>query len=352
MKKSKSASKRPTIKDVARLAGVSLVSVSRVLNDHPNLKESTRKKVQRAIKELKYSPNSVAQSMRTRTSNTFGYIIEDFSSESYAMALQASEETLNEHNKLMIACCSRLDADKEAQFFDVLQARGVDGIFLQGGDETSDETNHKIRASDVPVVLMDRDVPFPNDGVVFDHYKSTRQAIKYLVDLGHRHITIVSGPNTTRMARERLKAFKDEIKARGLSQKKNVAIIASNHLQDVMTKTLALLEQKPRPTAIFAAGNYIMLGVIQAFHRKKISIPKDISLIGADERYGSMLYNPPITVIQPDFEALGKSAAEMLLARVTGEIDGPPRQITAPCEIVLRGSCGPPAKSSSKSGTR
>ena len=344
-KKSSSAiSGRPTMNDVARVANVSPVSVSRVINDHPSIKETTKVKVKKAMRELGYFPNAAAQAMRTNVTNTIGVIITDIANSANGKILQGAEEVCSKAGKMMIATTSGFDVEGEINLIEHMQRRRVDGIILQTGHEENIELHQQIKNCTVPIVVLDRDLPFEIDSVVNEHYLAAREAVKLLISLGHKEIAIIAAEMSTRPGHDRVQGYKDELIGSGIELNESL-IRAGSHLKDhAYQETISLMSRINPPTAIFAGGNQLYMGTISALKTLNLSIPDDVSLIGADEAEFSALFSPAITIVNRDMVSLGKKAAELLLARINNKIPDAARKVVLPSEVILRSSCASPKK--------
>ncbi|HEX4243357.1 MAG TPA: LacI family DNA-binding transcriptional regulator [Steroidobacteraceae bacterium] len=338
-------SHRPaTIADVAKLAKVSIVSASRVINDSPTVRESTRRAVRGAMLELGYTPNAAAQMLRTKRSNIMGCVVPDLSNHVTAAVVHAAEKELNGAGLLLVTASSDLSAQREAQLVQSLCQRGVGGLLIQPGDETSALVSGAITRAGVPVVLLDRDVEVPSDRVLFEHYDATRQVVRYLLDLGHRDIAIIATAETARPGRERLRAFRDELAAHGLGRIPDGRIFCGSHLaQHGFDAAMALMSAPSPPTALIAAGNLIVLGALKALQSMQIDIPGRLSFVGSDNPLVSEIMTPPLTVIERDNASLGQLAARLLMARVkaAGQPHRGLERMTLQSRVILRRSCAP-----------
>lgn len=332
--------KQPTIGDVAKAAGVSIVSASRVINNYPSVRESTRKSVRRAMLELGYSPNAAAQMLRTKRSNIIGCVVTDLSNHATAAIVHAAEQELHRCGMLLVTASSDLDDRREAQLIDTMRQRGVDGLLLQPSDERSAVTNDAISRAAVPVVLLDRDMEAATDRVLYEHYESMREVVRYLFDLGHRDIAIIATEEATRPCRERVRAFVDEYKAHGLTAPQDRILCGSHLAQHGFDATMSLMSAPSRPTALIAAGNLIVLGAIRALQSMRIRIPTDLSFVGADSIFSEIL-DPPMTAIERDMSALGQQAARLLTQRLNSEQHRGLEKMTLPSRVLLRRSCAP-----------
>ena len=335
--------------DVARVAGVSPVSVSRVVNNHPSIKESTRARVHKAMQNLGYFPNAAAQAMRTNITNTIGVIITDIANPANGEILHGAEEVCRRSEKLMIATHSSFDIEQEVKLIDLMQRRRVDGIILQTGHEESIELHELIKSCTVPIVVLDRDLPFRVDSVLCEHYHAAREAIRLLISLGHQRIGLIAAEMTARPGHERVRAYRDELEDTGIDVEESLIRPGSHLSEHGYHETISLMSSSNPPTAIFAGGGPICMGTLKALRTLDLKIPEDISLIGADEANFSALHSPSITVVSRNMEKLGKKAAELLLARIDNKIPDEAREVVLPSEVILRSSCVLPKELTTRS---
>jgi LacI family transcriptional regulator len=335
---------RVGIADVAAEAGVAVVTVSRVLNGARYVHPKTKILVENAMRMLGYQPSATARSMRTNVTHTIGFLLPDLTNTVNAQIAQAAEESLHKAGYFMLLGSSRFDLTSEIDFLRILSQRRVDGMILQPSDDTNPKLHELVRDSNVPVVLIDRDFPFDVDCILNDHYHAARQAAEYLIGLGHRRIAIITSRLTTRAGRERVAAYRDALTAAGIPLRPYFICHEHQVEEYARREAYALLSHTDRPTAIIAAGNQILYGVLEAIKLMELRVPEDLSVIGADEAVLSGIFNPSITVIARDVAALGRGAAELLISRIVGQSDNRPRRLILRSEIILRSSCGPPPK--------
>lgn len=334
---------RPTIRDVARKAGVSTVTVSRVVSDSSAVKDGTKRKVLAAMRALGYQPNAAARAMRTNSTKTIGFLVPDLRNELFAAVARAAEELLAAQGYMLFLYSSDRSTRREINFLNQATQRGMDGLILSLCDETDSDVMDAIGQCHVPVVIWDRDVPVEADVVFNEHAAPMRTVTKHLLDLGHRSIALISAPLCIRPGRERLRGFSQAIDAH---PDKTYPVVrnGSQSADFGYSETLDLMASKTPPTAIIAGGNDIFHGVMKALRSLNLRIPDDISVVGTDDRLVSELADPPITVIDRDMERIGRALARMLIARLNGE--QPPESITTTMEsnVVLRSSTAAPGK--------
>lgn len=328
----------PTMKEVAEGAGVALSSVSRVLNDHPDVSDEMRQRVLDSIAKLGYEPNLLASSLRRGASYTIGLIVTDIANPLFATIVGGAERTLDEAGYAAVLTHSEGSPDRDEEMLRLLRWRQVDGLIVSIADETRPGTLEELQAFDGPIVLLDRSVKnLSASAVVADHLSGMRDATNHLLDLNHRRIALLTGSRKLRPSRERLRAFREAYKKRRLKPPEDLMRLGSYSLEFGEQVTEELLDSDRPPTAIIAGGNQILGGVLRALQRERVKVGKDLAVISCDDTLLSELYSPPITVVARDNRLQGKIAAELMLERLQGKDPGP-RKVVIPTELVLRKS--------------
>ena len=332
--------KRASMREVADLASVAISSVSRVLSEHPDVSAEMRERVLAAVAQLDYEPDFLAQSLRRGATLSVGYVVGDISNPLIATITSGAESVLRAAGYSMLLMNSENDPELDAAHIGFFQARRVDGMILSLASERRTETLEAIAQVDVPVVMIDRDVPGHLGASIVrnDHRNGMRSAVEHLLDLGHRRIALITGALDLWPVRERLAGMAEAVAARGIRDE-TISLIGSLSADHGEASTEQLLTMVPRPTAIIAGGNQVLAGCVRALARHSIRIPQDLSLVTCDEVALSELYSPPIASVSRDTQQLGRVAAELLLERVTGTAG--PRTVLLPTTFTPRASCGP-----------
>lgn len=327
-----------TIKDVAREAGMSIVSVSRVINDHPSVKQSTRDRVEAAMARLSYQPNASAQRMRLESTRMVGFLMPDFTNGVNAIVAQQVEKAMREAGYTVMLACSDFNPVTELQAINLFLRNRVDGIILQAAQETDESVLKAIRNASCPIVLVDRDMAVDADSVINDHYGAMRLATRHLIELGHRRIAFITASQCMRPGRERLRAFRDELVENHVELDESLIFAEAQSNEYGYQVTRKLLAAEP-PTAIVAAGNQILYGVVTALRDYGLDYPRDISLVGADHVSLANVLRPKVTFLDRNLIDLGHMAADLLLTRLSGAYDGETRRVRQPCRVILNDSC-------------
>jgi LacI family transcriptional regulator len=332
--------KRASMREVADLADVAISSVSRVLSGHPDVSAEMRDRVLAAVAELDYEPDFLAQSLRRGATLSVGYVVGDIANPLIATITHGAEAALRSAGYSMLLMNSENDPDLDAAHIRFFQARRVDGMILSLASDRAQSTIDTIAQVDVPVVLIDRDLPVELRASIVrnDHRSGMRSAVDHLLDLGHRRIALITGGLDLWPVRERLAGMAAAVAARGIPDE-TVSLIGSLSAEHGEASTEQLLTMVPRPTAIIAGGNQVLAGCVRALVRHGTRIPEDVSLVTCDEVDLSELHSPPIASVSRDTLQLGRVAAELLLERVAGTAG--PRTVLLPTRFTATASLGP-----------
>lgn len=333
--------KTNTIRDVARLSGVSVGTVSRSLNAPDTVRPDTLGKVRAAIKALGFQPDARAQTMRRRKTMTVGFVIDDIANPWHASCFKAIDTEMRAHGYSLYLMSTNGRASEEAAAIDMLQHGRADGVILTINNEQDSRTIARLKELRIPSVLLDRELPLEIDAVLTDHAPGLRQATSYLIGLGHRRIAIITAGPDIRPGRERVRGFVEAFEASGLKPPRDLIRSQSLSVDFGFREASAFLQMREPPTAIIAAGNRILVGVLRAIQQQGVSIPRDLSLIACDRSDVALLYPGHITLIDRAVEEIGRTAAQLLLERLEGRADRPAQRIAFPTQLILGGSCLP-----------
>jgi LacI family transcriptional regulator len=337
----KAVDKKATIRDVARVSGVSVGTVSRSLNAPDTVKSETLSKVRAAIQSLGFQPDVRAQNMRRRSTMTVGFVIDDIANPWHASCFKAIDTEIRERGFSLYLMSTHGKASEEAAAIDMLQHGRADGVIMTINNEQDPRTIERLKELRIPSVLLDRDIPLDIDAVLTDHAPGLRQATNYLIELGHRRIAIITAGSDIRPGRERVRGFVEAFERAGLPVPRDLIRSQSLSADYGFREATTLLQMPERPTAIIAAGNRILVGVLRAMQQLGVSVPQDISLIACDRSDVAMLYPGPITLIDRPVEDIGRTAAHLLLERLSGKSDRPAQRISFPTHLIMGGSCLP-----------
>ncbi|MCH8985605.1 MAG: LacI family DNA-binding transcriptional regulator [Acidobacteria bacterium] len=329
----------PTIKEVAAYAGVALSSVSRVLNKHPDVSTAMRSRVLESVEALGYEPNLLAAGLRSGSTRTIGFIVSDISNPLFAEITLGASRRLEEAGYTMVLTNSEGDPQRDGEMIRLLRWRQVDGFIVSVADESRKSTIEELKRVDTPVVLLDREIPELNmaAAVLTDHRSGMNDATEHLVGLGHRRIALISGPLVTRPGRERLEGFRAVFRAHDIAQPEYLIRSGPMNAEFGEAMTHEVLDDPNPPTAILCGGNLTLIGVLRALKSRSLSVGSDVALISCDDVPLAELHVPPVSVIARDTVALGELAAEVMLQRMTAEVQTAQVEIV-PTHLILRSS--------------
>ncbi len=332
-----------TLQDVARAAGVSSATVSRVLNDSGKVSPTTRQRVEAAIRRLGFRPSRVARRLRIRSgrSNILGLMIPDIQNPFFSDVARGVEDYAFAHEYAVILCSSDEQAIKQNFYLHTMRSEAVDGIILPPIPGEESVVEHLALQEGLPVVCLDRRLSTPHlDTVVVDNRQGAYEAVSRLIALGHRRIGIITGLPGLSTSNERLEGYLKALTENDIPVEDKLIREGNSKYDGGLLQAAALLEMPRPPTALFPCNNMMTLGALEAIHRAGVRVPEALSIIGFDDIPWAPSLNPPLTTVrQPGYE-LGRCAAEMLLQRIA-EPKRSPTQIMLQPELIVRKSCGP-----------
>jgi LacI family transcriptional regulator len=326
-----------TLLDVARAAGVSLKTASRVLNKSPELRPATAARVHEAMKRLGYQPNELARGLKSRRSGTIAMIAPNLADPFTAAAVQAVQAVARAHRYVVILASSGGDAVLEQSELEVMARRQIDGVILIAA--SSGKNNLKaLLSKDVPIVVFDEPVRGEEvDTITVTNRKGARQATEHLLEHGHRRILAVGARPHLFTCSERVAGYRAALKA---ADAKSFELLVK-HEDDLTPDLLARYVSGPDPVeAIFGLNWVCTMGVLRALNVLKKRIPKDFAFISFDDFELAEMIPPGLTVVRQPTRELGRQAATILFERMEKNMQEPPRKMVLPTELIIRGSCG------------
>lgn len=328
-----------TIQDVAKRAGVAPITVSRVVNNSGYATAGIRSRVEAAIQELGYVPNTLAGSLRSRRTNTLALILSDITNPFFTTVARGVEDAASDAGFLVMVGNTDEREDKERTYVRMFLQKRVDGILLVPARSAAASLEF-IGKQKTAVVLLDRRVPESSADVVrCDSEGGAYELGRLLASLGHRHIGILTGPEGVSTSDERIRGCCRALSEAGLADGWRV-YHGELTQQSGRTMTEQALEDWPRPTALFASNNFIAIGAQKAMAERGLRVPEDIALVGFDDLPPALVTAPFLTVVgQPAYE-MGRKGVEVLLDRLQGRAPEGHRDIVLPTELIVRGSSG------------
>lgn len=329
--------------DVARLAGVSIMTVSRVLNHGPNVTEGMRQKVFAAIEHLRYQPNEVARSLREQRSRQIGIIVPYLFDPFFAICAHAMSTVAQKHSYSVVISTSQEDPEAEFDEASRMLRRNVDGLLIVPA-HTYPKASHLLahEFERLPIVTLDRPIAGSRfDTVLVENERGAKTGTEHLITLGHKRIAYIGLSDNLYTMQIRHQGYQAAMDAARL---KAESVIVSSASDDTVQALRKLLSRKKPPTALFCANNLVTRHVLHSLQAMDMHPPESIALVGFDDFEMADLMRPGITVVRQPAEQLGRTAAEMLFARLAA----PPKnkagkQTILPVELVVRGSCGSPS---------
>lgn len=330
-----------TIYDIAKATGFSITTVSKVLNDYPDVGKKTREKILKIVDEMGYYPSSYARTLTTKKSYTIGVIYMEslgvgLKHSFFSGVIQSFKQVVELKGYDLVFIANKI-GDEKKSYVDHFRYRGVDGVVVFSSENDDDELE-KLIASDLPSVIVDLDSS--NTNVIYsDNYQGTELALKYLLELGHKKIAHIAGHQNTFAGIGRMKGFLKAMKKLSLqippSYIVNGGFFSIEGGEEAMQQLLFLNDP---PTAVFAGSDTMALGAIKAIKAAGLRVPEDISIIGYDNVEWSDYITPRLTTVKQDRDKIGARAAEILLNSINGEGSNYTKEIV-PVSLIKRDSC-------------
>jgi LacI family transcriptional regulator len=330
-----------TVRDVARKAGVSAMTVSRVINGAAGVRPETRKAVESAITELDFVPNGVARGHMSSKSGTLGIIVPDISNPFFSILVRGAETVARRAGYRVLLCNSEGDLGLERQYVQDMISHRAEGLLIAPVGDRSKANLALLHRRKMPFVLIDRSVSgLSCDLVQSDSLAGARLLVSHLISIGHQRIAVIIEPDNVSTARERFEGYMAAMKAAGLKVAPQLVIRTTADRAGGYGAMQQILSFDPRPTAVFAVNNMTALGAMQAIRERGMVVPRDIALVCFDDVEHLAVLSPFLTVLNQPTEMFGTLGAQMLLDRVGGDSSGPPRVVVLPAELLVRESCG------------
>ena len=329
-----------TIKDVAKMAGVSTTTVSHVINKTRFVAKETEEAVMQAIKSLKYSPSAVARSLKVNTTKSIGMIVTTSESPYFAEIIHAVEDHCYRQGYSLFLCNTQNDPEKIKNHVEMLTKKRVDGLLVMCSEYTQHSLDVLSSFSSVPMVVMDWGPNTDTDIIEDNSFTGGYLATKHLIDCGHKAIGLIAGELDKTTARTRYEGFVKAMNEANLSIHENWIMEGFFEPEDGYECMNKILSQDNLPTAVFCCNDVMALGAISAITEKGLRVPDDISIIGYDNIHSSRFYAPPLTTIHQSKSRLGAQAVNLLFERIANK-DNENHQkhrIAIHPELVLRKS--------------
>ncbi|HEX4022132.1 MAG TPA: LacI family DNA-binding transcriptional regulator [Acidobacteriaceae bacterium] len=336
MKKSK-VNDEPTLDDVARMAGVSSITVSRLVNGGTRVRPETAKKIRAAIARLGYKPNEAARILKGQPAKIIGLIVPDLADSFYGACAQAVHEVARSRSYMTVVVGSECKADVESLEIEMMIRRRVAGLLLipTGVDKTPIQV---IQKAGIPVVCFDRTLPgLEVDSVVVNNRDSSYEAAKHLIEHGHKNILCLGNQSNLYPIRLRIQGYEDAVREAGLP---SIVVEQAETVDAVGAELVRLMQSKHRPTAAFCVNNVASQLLLEAAAPRRYQIPKHLAVIGFDDFKMATLLKPRLTVVRQPVVEMSRRAASILLDRLTLSSHSTTATVILSTELVIRESCG------------
>ncbi len=336
--------KTPSLKDVAAAAGVSVTTVSRLMNGGLDLPFQTKKRIEDAIRSLNYRPNPHARRLSMGRSDTIGLVVPDIANPFFSTLVAAVEDAADE-KRLAVSLHATLNrAGREVEYLQLIERNHVDGLIFVT-NHADDGTLAALINRTGKVIIVDEDVPGSNAPKLFcDNDRGGYLAGAHLGSYGHKHVVFIGGDERMISARRRCNGLLRALQETHSDQARVDRYAGEYSVEYGREAALRFLEEKNSATAIFASSDEIAIGVIEVFKARDVSVPRDVSIIGFDDVGPLHLFSPPLTVIRQPVREIGRRSLEMLLETNWQDWKPSASEELMPVDIVVRNSVAPPAK--------
>lgn len=331
-----------TIYDVATAAGVSISTVSHVLNGTRRVAKATEQRVLNAVKELNYRPSSVARALVRQETKTIALIVPDNVNPFFAELARSIENYGFAAGYSVVLCNSNNDLEREAAYLEMLISKRVDGVIVMTGDRGQAHLPLLQEEKMAAVIFDSEDEPL--DSVLLDNYGGALRAVRHLIDLGHRRIACIRGPSRSEegSSGRRVKAYRDALLAADLPFEPAFLRQGDWTYRSGKAETDALMQLDSSPTAIFACNDNMAIGALAALHERAIAVPDAVSVVGFDGITLSAYTEPPLTTVSTSLVEVGEQLCQLLLDRINGLLHDSPQRITVVNRLVIRNSTAHP----------
>ena len=332
----------PTIRDVAHRAGVSPMTVSRVINKRKGVSAQTREHVQRVIEEMGYVPSTLARDLARQRSEVLAVIIPDIANPFFTLTVRGVEDMARRNGYRLFLCNTLNDLDTEAEYLEDMVAHRVAGILIAPVSDRSIARLRMLQMKEVPFVLIDRRIPgLECDLVQGDSLTGARQLVEHLiVEHGHRRIGVITREEDISTVRDRLQGYRQALQNAKIAPDPASVVKVGDGIAAGRRGMKQLLEIDPPPTAVFAANSLLAVGAVQVLRERGLSVPKDMALVCFEDVGPGSLLMPFLTVMAQPAETFGTIAMQLLLDQIEGRAPENRRVVVLPADLVLRDSCG------------
>lgn len=333
------------MKDVAEHAGVSISTVSYVLNNSGPVAAPRRARVLDAVRVLNYTPNESARNLKRRSASTVGLVVPDLSNPFFAMLAEGVERAASARDVLVVLCAPEATGSAESLNGRLLRSQRLDGIIYLSGAATSPSSLLELTGLG-PVVLVDEQLPgFDLPAVVSDNRRGARELAKHVLDQGHERVVVIGGPKELWTAEQRLAGYREAFAASGRDPDE-VPVLFGDYRQQsgtALAEQLLSVDVAMRPTALLCANDLMAIGALEYCKHVGIRVPEDVSVVGFDDLPFASLLTPRLTTVRQPAREMGEGAANVLFDLLEGKTAGQPSQ-PYPVSVQIRDSVAPPGR--------
>jgi len=329
-----------TIRDIAKLAGVSVATVSRVINESPKVGEKTRERVKKIIERFGYRRNILARNLATRKTSTIGVLLSDITNPFYSEIVRGIEDEARKHGYIVIFGSTDNNPEVQKEYVNLFREQRVAGMIF-ASVSLDDPDVKRLFKEDIPFVLVNRKVEtIRTDFVVIDNVKGAYMATEHLIKLGHRRIGFIRGPLNYSTGIDRLKGYRSALQKYDIKEDPRLIKPGNFRQESGYVAFKEFLKMKNPPSAIFASNDFMALGVLEAASEFGVKIPEDVALVGFDNiNFSSLKFVNLTTVTQRKYE-MGIKGLELLLREISNAGSWVPQEIYLKPRLIVRGSCG------------
>jgi len=343
-RESRGTPRRPTMKDVARHAGVSVSTVSYVLNNSGPVATSRRARVLDAVRVLNYTPNESARSLKRRSTSTIGLVVPDLANQFFALVTEGVERAAAERDVLVVLCAPEATEQPVSHHAKLLRSQRLDGVVYLSGTGTSPSLILELARSG-PVVLVDERISgFELPAVVSDGRRGAREVAAYVLDQGHTRLAIIGGPQVLWTAEQRLAGYREAVAAAGLDPDAVPVLVGDYRQQSGAELAQRALTgpRERRPTALLCANDLMAIGALEHCKAAGVRVPEELSIVGFDDVPIAALLTPALTTVRQPARDMGYRAASLLFELLADGLDDQPIE-PFPATLQIRASVVPPA---------
>ena len=334
--------RRISVRDVADEAGVSIGTVSRVLNSSGYASGDVRQRVQQAAARLGYQPDFTARHLRGGRSRTIGYLLPNIANPFLALHLSEVERLAQAAGySLLVGSSERPERDRELVAF--FENRRLEGIIASPSNEYADPASSPFAATQLPSVIVDRDLGHGQDSVLVDHYGGILHVMEYLLSLGHRRVALFASGRGMRPGREKVRGYRAALESAGLAYDEQLDHLGDSWLESSRVPMHRMLKHDAPPTAIIAVGTQLLSGAVHVAREAGLDIPGDVSVVGIGAAETLELMYPPVTALRYNFHLSAAAAVKLVLERVEERVEErlpkEPRTVLIQSDLILGRSC-------------